>query len=76
MSDDAHDAVVDLFFNALPSMDGEELGALLDGVLAIMEREVRRAKMEQRAWDKRIFLKILEDHRNEQWKRTCSQSNN
>lgn len=48
MSDDAHDAVVELFFHTVPSMDGKELGDLLNAVLRIMEREVRAALREER----------------------------
>jgi hypothetical protein len=48
VSDEAADALVELAFLALPSMDGKELTALLSAVLRIIAREVRRARAEER----------------------------
>jgi hypothetical protein len=48
ISDDTVDALVELLFCALPSMDGKELGVLLNLILRIVESEARRATAEER----------------------------
>ncbi len=48
ISDDTVDALVELLFCALPSMDGKELGVLLSLILRIVESEARRASAGER----------------------------
>ena len=48
ISDTASDMLVELFFLALPAMDSEEMATLLGYVFNIIEREIRRAKHEER----------------------------
>lgn len=48
LSDDACDAVVELFFNTMPAVDPDELALLIGVVLRICSREVRRAVQNER----------------------------
>ena len=48
ISDETVDALVELFFLALPAMDGPELAVLVNAVLRVVEREVRRTSAESR----------------------------
>ena len=52
LSDECVDDLVELFFLALPGLDGAELGVLLNAVLRVVEREVRRTSAEsRRLWE-------------------------
>jgi hypothetical protein len=42
VSDDAVGALVELFFNAFPSVGGESLGPVLDRIIRIIEEELLR----------------------------------
>lgn len=48
MSDEASDALVDLFFQAFPSVDGPELGFVLDRIMKILDAEIREACRQER----------------------------
>lgn len=45
MTDDGHDKLVEIFFRAFPSMDGQDLGAVLEEVRKVFEEEIK-----QRCW--------------------------
>lgn len=40
--------MVELFFNVLPSMESEDVARILEYVVKIVEREMRRAAQEER----------------------------
>lgn len=42
MSDDGRDRLVEILFRAFPSIDGEELGAVLEEVRQLVEEEIAR----------------------------------
>lgn len=48
ISEDASDRLVELFFNVLPSMESEDVARILEYVVKIVEREMRRAAQEER----------------------------
>ena len=53
LSDECVDDLVELFFMALPGLDGAELGVLLNAVLRVVEHEVRRGtEARRRLWEK------------------------
>jgi hypothetical protein len=45
MTEDGHDKLVEIFFRAFPSMDGQELGAVLEEVRKLLDEELK-----QRCW--------------------------
>lgn len=50
MSDEARDRLVEIFFRAFPSMDGEELGMVLEEVRKVVDEDLRRACWLRRRW--------------------------
>lgn len=49
LSDELVDDLVELFFLAMPGVDGKELRGILNCVLALVEKELRRLDCEDRA---------------------------